>query len=119
MPLSTNANNQYLLENFAPVETGSDGKKYRDFDSHKLYELIRSLNLYLGYDWSDEEQITSLSYNIYGNTTEFWMIQFYNGFLDSLELTGGAFLKLPIPQEIEVALKKFEITNEIGQTVLI
>ena len=115
---STNANPRFMLEAFAPLVKGSDGLYYRDYDNHALVEILRNAGYYT-YDWKDDEQITTLSYSFFRNTTQYWMIQLYNGFLDAIEIEGGSQLRLPAPGDIQGGISAFLIENKIGTQVLI
>ena len=68
------------------------------------------------YAYVDGRPLTTISQELYGTTSAWWVILYINGYMHPDEISSGASLKVPSPEIIQLFLQSTKVNN-IGQTV--
>jgi len=85
---------------------GNEIEKKLIYINPKILRRIRNIKSWQPYSWIHDDNIVSLSFNFYGNTTLYWVIQYYNGIIDQFEIKPGTTIKIPDTREIEQAFNE-------------
>jgi hypothetical protein len=127
MGYSTNVNTAYFRANFLDeitydiVDTNGMLNSFTELDPFSLdiHLLVDSLQRFTTVKWTGQ-QLTTLVYATYGNTTLIWLVLMCNGMLSRTELRMGMILKFPFLADINAWIaQNIVTTNSIGNTLLI
>lgn len=96
-----------------------DGKIIQILDvlDARLTKLLNSISEWTPYVYDGTEHITTISYKAYGNTTLWWIIMMYNGFMHPLEIEPGINIKIPTAQSLSEFFIKVIENKNIGRVV--
>ncbi len=119
--LSTHMNVKYSINNFMPVievEYADGNIELRlDMLDRRLTRMLSIITEWRPVLFDGTEHITTLCYRVYGNTTIWWVVMMYNGFVHPLEIEPGTVIKMPsLPQINEYLLA---VKRKIGKVVQI
>jgi hypothetical protein len=70
------------------------------------------------YTYVAGKSITTVSYELYGNTSAWWIILYINGYMHPDEISDGATLKVPTREAIETLIQEAKKNNR-GKEVTI
>lgn len=117
MTYSTNANPIYFRATFMTqvtydiIDQNGDLDSFTELDpfSEQLMDLVDSLTRFTIIRWTGQ-QLTTLVYNAYGNTTLIWLVLMCNGMVSRTELRNGMMLRLPYLSDINA----WQVQNAIN-----
>lgn len=96
---STNMAPLYFRSTFfgsEDVDIDDETVPMSDFMSGRLITLLYQIKAYRIYTYpGSRPPLTTISYQHYGNTSLWWAILFYNGYIHPGEIPGGVALKIP------------------------
>ncbi len=68
------------------------------------------------YKYIGGKPITTVSYELYGTTSAWWIILYLNGIMHPDEMSDGMTLKVPTPEAIQ-SLTRDTVVNNIGKVI--
>ena len=115
---STNVNSKYFLTEYMAIETvtGDNGEDEQMLDifDERIQSAMENITSTSTVTY-ESQQITTISNDVYGNTSLFWYILWYNGFFHPLEIPYGT--ELVIPSLTDFNNNTAQETSQQGSTV--
>jgi hypothetical protein len=127
MSFSTKAAPQYFRANFMSEvtytifdATTGEPQSFTELDplSQNLNDLVDSLQRFTMIRWTGQ-QLTTLVYRVYGNTSLIWLVLMCNGMISRTELRMGMVLRFPLLADIQSAINQITNTNNSQNTVVL
>ena len=115
--VSTHGQQLLLRESNMDSFTTSYNDKWIDPLTPRMLDLLEKMMRNLeNYDYVGGKPFTTVSYELYGTTSAWWIILYVNGYMHPDEVSSGSLLKVPTDAAIQQFLQDTKIDN-IGKTV--
>ena len=117
MTISTSSSPKYWQTTFLPTKIASDGGLYVDILGDALVDLVTSITTTIPYTVKEGDQLTTICYQFYQNTSLYYLVLYYNGLLFWDEVQPGDILQIPSLSQINLFFGRNR--QQIGQRVTI
>lgn len=101
---STNMNSNYMLSNFIPTKTDSNGKPVIDVYNINMLRATNALKAVDTDVYVAGQKLPCLAYKKTGYTTPYWMMALISGILHPYRMNGGDVYYTPSIALIQAAL---------------
>lgn len=124
--MSTRMSKQHLRSNYMGTVVVDDASSHLvvpeeriDIFDTRLLSLLRSITRTRPVVYRGDQPLTTLVNTEYGNTSVYWIVLAYNGFVHPMEIRPGAVIELPSASEIDRFRSRLNTTDRRGQKVTI
>lgn len=117
--LSVSSHGQKLLlrgENM-DIFTTAYNDQWIDPLSPRIINILDRMKQLDQYKYVSNKPITTVSYELYGTTSAWWIILYLNGYMHPDEIADGATLKVPRSVDIDILLQETAKNNK-GKVII-
>lgn len=117
--VSTHVNRKLMRGENMDTFTTTLGDPWVDPLSPRIINILEEVKKDLTpYVYVGGKSITTVSFELYGNTSAWWIILYVNGYMHPDEISDGATLKVPSGQAIKTLLQETEKNNRGRQVTI-
>lgn len=111
--VSTHVNRKLMRGENMDTFTTSLGDTWVDPLSPSISNILtQASDDLVQYTYVGGKSITTVSYELYGNTSAWWIILYINGYMHPDEISDGATLKVPSAESMQVLLQETAKNNK-------